>query len=127
MSSKFQKENLVNRAFELLKYSIEFLQHYPKSHKFQLGDRIQNQLSDLLETYIRAFYSPKQEKNKLLREANVLIEIIRHYVRLSFQLKLINAKRYASLAEELDEMGRMTGAWINFNRKSMPEESSLKE
>ena len=116
MSSKYPKESLINRSYNLLKDWISLMVNFPKSHKFQLGNRIQVYLSDLMENYLKAYYSSKSEKQVLLKEANLQIEILRHYTRLCFDLRLISAKKYGSLSIELDEMGRMTGAWLKKNK-----------
>jgi hypothetical protein len=55
--------------------------------------RIQQQLSDLLELYVHAYYAPKSEKYALLVKANIQLEIIRHYfawATISVYMPLLN-------------------------------------
>jgi hypothetical protein len=106
------KEKIIGKVYDLLKNTIPFVNKIPKNQKYVLGDRIQNQLSDLLELYIEAFYKPASEKKSLLFKANIQLEILRHYFRLCYDLGLYSSRKYQFFAEKLDEIGRMTGAWI---------------
>jgi len=109
---KENKETILQKVYELLKYTIPVLNKFPKNQKFTLGNRLQNQLSDLLELYIQAYYAPTAEKKPLLTQANVQLEIIRHYFRLAYELGLYHSLRYQDFADRLHEIGRMTGGWL---------------
>ncbi len=107
-----QKETIVQKVYEMLKYTIPVLNRYPKNQKFVLADRIQNQLTDLLELYIEAFYASSNRKKTLLVRANVTLEKLRHLFRLSYELNLIHEKRYEDFSMKLNEIGKMTGGWL---------------
>lgn len=108
-----QKQNTIaQKVYLLLLHTIPVLNRFPKNQKFTLGDRIQLQLSELLELYVHAYYAPKAEKYTLLVKANVQLEIIRHYFRLGFDLGLYASTQYQHFAEALHEIGSMTGGWI---------------
>lgn len=85
---------------------------FPRNHKFSLGDRLQNQLSDLLEMYIQAYYLPPGEKQKILQKTNIHLQIIRYYYRLCYELGLFPSTKYQYFAEKIDEIGKMTGGWL---------------
>ena len=107
-----KKENIITQTYDLLKNTIPVLNRFPKSQKFVLGDRIQNQISDLLELYIKAYYIPPKQKLPLLKDANIKLEIIRHYFRLAYDMGFYNSNRYHDFAKKLHEIGKMTGGWI---------------
>ena len=107
-----QSEPILQKVYILLKDTIPVLNKFPRSQKFTLGDRIQNQLSDLLELYIRAYYQPAAEKRSILKQANISLEILRHYFRLGYDLGLYSSTKYRHFASRLNEIGRMTGGWI---------------
>lgn len=106
------KETIIQKVYDLLKYAIPILNKFPRNHKFTLGDRIQNQLSDLLELYVEAYYLPKDKKQALLLHANISLEKLRHYFRLCFELGIYDSKKYNEFAIRLNEIGRMTGGWL---------------
>ena len=104
---------ITQKVYELLKNVIPVLNRFPRSQKFVLGDRIQNQLSELLEVYIRAYYnSNNATKRTSLADANIRLEILRHYFRLAYDLGLYPSTKYQYFAEKLQEIGRMTGGWL---------------
>jgi four helix bundle protein len=106
------KEIIIQKVYELLKAIIPVLNKFPRSQKFTIADRIQNQISDLLELYIEAYYQPSSTKLPLLTKANIILEKLRHYIRLCYDLGLIHSNKYQEFAEKLNEIGRMTGGWI---------------
>lgn len=109
---KEHKTIIAQKVYELLKSTIPMLNKFPRNQRFTLADRIQNQLSDLLEVYIQAYYVPTAQKKPLLHQANIQLEILRHYFRLGYDLGLYPSTRYQELAEHLHEIGRMTGGWL---------------
>jgi hypothetical protein len=110
------KENIINKAFELLKFIIPVVGKFPRSAKFTLGDRIENMTADILEILIEAYYSPVNEKRKLLTKTNVLLEKLRLFSRLAYELGHYNSLKYHEIAQRIDEIGRMCGGWL----KSLP-------
>ncbi len=106
------KDLIVLKVYALLKDLIPILNKMPRSQKFSLGDRLQNHVSELLEGYIRAYYAQAALKIELLHANNLLLEIIRHYIRLAFELNYFSHPQYKNLAEQVDEIGRMTGGWL---------------
>ncbi|MFM9951379.1 MAG: diversity-generating retroelement protein Avd [Saprospiraceae bacterium] len=105
-------ETIIQKAYDLLKYTIPVLEKFPRNQKFTLADRIQDALSELLEELIRAYYAPMSIKKEKLQNINVRLEILRHYFRLCYDIGLYNSLKYKDFAERLDEIGRMTGGWL---------------
>ena len=106
------KATLSQKVYFLLKETIPMLNNFPRSQKFTLADRIQNQLSDLLEASIRAYYQSANQKKETLNSINISLEILRHYFRLGYDLGIYSSLKYNFFAEKLNEIGRMTGGWI---------------
>lgn len=107
-----KKDVITQKVYDLLKFAIPALNKFPRNQKFTLGDRIQNQLSDLLELYMEAYYSKAPQKRLLLAKANVRLEVLRHYFRLCYDLGLFHSGKYEAFATRLNEIGRMTGGWL---------------
>ena len=106
------KETIVVKAYDLNKEVIPFLNSLPKTYKFSIGDRIQNQLLDLLELLTEAVYTPAQEKKLILKKVNIKLEKTRFLFRLLFDLKVISLKKQLFFVEKLNEIGRMNGGWL---------------
>ena len=52
-----------------------------------------------------------------LTEANLVLEMARHHVRLAHDLKLISPHQYEVFARKMEEVGRMIGGWLTKSRR----------
>ena len=105
-------ETIINKSYDLLKFSIPVLNKLPRSFKFTFGDRVQQLLTTVLELLIEAFYQPQEHKRATLLRVNITLEKLRHYLRLGFELGLYASPKYRDFAQRVDEIGRMTGGWL---------------
>ena len=103
-------ENLLTKLHDLMLYVVPQLGRFPREQKFVLGDRIETKLLDVQERCLRAYYS--REKREHLTEANLLLEVTRHLIRLAHALRYFSNQCYAVLAAKVDEVGRMIGGWM---------------
>lgn len=106
------KETIVTKGYDLLKYAIPLINRLPKNQRYTYGDRLQNYLTDLLELLISAYYAPRNEKAAYLAKVNLLLEVLRQYTRLGYEVGLYNATVFQKLAYSLLEIGKMNGAWL---------------
>lgn len=86
--------------------------HFPKRDRYTLGQKIENNILELLEFIILASQSERGEKLKILKKASVKLDVIKVLVRLCRDLKVIDTKKYLSLSSFLQEIGKMLGGWI---------------
>jgi hypothetical protein len=63
---------VITKAYDLILWSCNHTGRFPRNHHFVLGERIERNLYDLLETLIRAKYS--RQRQDLLEQANLLLE-----------------------------------------------------
>jgi hypothetical protein len=107
-----QDASILNKGYELLKMMIPVIGKFPRDQKFLIGDRIQNQLADILELLIEAYYGPKTERKAILTSVNIKLEKLRFFLRLCYELGYFSSKQYKHLLEHIQELGRMTGGWL---------------
>jgi hypothetical protein len=105
-----ESDNILTKLHDLLVYVIPQINKFPRDQRFVLGDRIENELLDVQESCLRAYYS--RDKRGHLLEANLRLEVARHLVRLAHALRLFSNHTYGVLAEKMDEVGRMIGGWL---------------
>lgn len=106
------QNTILVQTYELLKFLIGVLKHFPREQKFLIGDRIQSLISDILEAFIEAYYSPGKEKKPRLIQANIKLEKLRYYIRLCYELGYYPSTKYGLIMEKIQEIGRMNGGWI---------------
>jgi hypothetical protein len=109
--AKGQEELVViTRAYDLVLWSCHHTGRFPRSHRFVLGERMERNLYDLLETLIQARYT--RERQALLRQANLILEVLRFQMRLAKDLQCLKVTSYGHAAETIDEIGRLVGGWL---------------
>jgi len=93
-----------------LTWLIPTLEKFPRAQRFLLGDRIETSALDVLERLIEATYT--RERRSCLLAANLGLEKLRHLLRLAYELRYLDQRRYEHAARALDETGRLVGGWL---------------
>ena len=107
---------IIQKTYDLIKWYIPILNRLPREHRFTLGERIVNNLYDLLEGLIRARYA-KKDKLAQLQSLNNQIDILRYQARLLFDFQLISVQRYKYINQQLNDIGIELGGWIKQQQK----------
>ena len=103
---------LVHRIFEFYKLFHEYLKLFPKQEKYSLGQKIENLILEILEFLLSAAYLPKYQKYQTLKKASDKNDLLKYLVRLAYETKSLNSKKYLILEEKIIEMGKKLGGWI---------------
>ncbi len=99
------------------------LDNLKKSDRMTLGYQIDNYFLYLLENIFKAlFTNNKLEKLSLVSNAITKNDLIKFFLQLAWEQKMINREYYTSLILLLDEIGRMLGGW----KKSIQEKTLTK-
>ena len=91
-------------------YSV--IEKMPKKDKYSLGLKIDKTTLDLFELVIEAGNTQIASKANLLNQASVKIDLLKLLIRLSYEIRAIDKKKYLKLEEQLQEIGRMIGGWL---------------
>ena len=67
---------------------------------------------DVLEGILKASAQYKQNKLTSLNETSVHLNMLRIFIRLARDIKLIDSNKYVRIQQQIDEIGRMLGGWI---------------
>src|SRR5260370_33851244 len=112
MADRKRHEELVviTKTYDLICWSCHHTTKFPRNHRFVLGERIERNLCDLLETLIKARYT--RERGPLLRQANLTLETLRFQVRLAKDLACLKTNSYGLATKAIDEVGRLVGGWL---------------
>ena len=112
---KAEELTVITKTYDLILWSCNHTSKFPRNHRFVLGERIERNLYTLLETLIRAKYT--KNRQRLLEEANLTLEILRFQMRLAKDLQCLKLNSYGFAAKSIDEIGRLVGGWL----RSRPE------
>jgi len=107
--AKFTEPPLFTKTYDFIKWVNEETTLFPKSQRFTLSQRIQNESLELLKCFISARGGLEGEKN--LKQTDVQLETLRLLFRLSKDLNLLSLKKYEFVIKMIDELGRLLGDW----------------
>ncbi len=82
---------------------------FPRQHRFVLAAAIQRTAFAFQERIIEASLGTAPRRS--LEGADVALAKLRFYLRLCRDLDLLGDRRYGHAARQVDEVGRLLGAW----------------
>lgn len=105
-------------VYKLLLYLYLLVNNFPKSYKYSLGQNILDLAWETLDFVILANSLPNKEKPEPIRHASVAFDKLKIRLRLAHEIKLINHKKQAFLAEKNEEIGKMLAGWLAWAEKT---------
>lgn len=83
----------------------------PKKSRYTLGDKIDNRFIAVLELLYVASYQSAQEKLPTIQRALSGVDTLKFLLRIAWEIHVFDDKKYATLSEGLNEVGRQVGGW----------------
>ncbi len=105
-----QDLTIIQKVYDLIQWYVPILNRLPRNYKYQLGDRVSQNLCDILEALIAAKYA--QDKLAQLQGINVKLEILRHQIRMLRDFGKMSIDRYEYVSKKTNEIGTELGGWI---------------
>lgn len=81
----------------------------------------------MIEAIITANFLPPKEKEPFVRFAIKKLDTLKVFLMMLWETKSLDNKKYISLSEKLDEVGRNLGGWRGKLLKDLEKENSLKK
>ncbi len=108
---------IFKKAYELTKKLYELRGTVPKHDRYALWQRCENLVLEILEGILLASQLRKSQKLEPLEHVSVKLNVLRVFLRLAKDLKIMDIKKYGLIEEMVDEIGRMLGGWIKSTRE----------
>lgn len=89
-----------------------YLPDVPKSPRYTLGTKIDGSLVETAELLFVASYLGKEQKLPYLQKAAGQLDLVKFFLQILWEIQALDNKKYITLSEKLDEIGRMLGGWI---------------
>lgn len=100
----------VTKAYDIVRWLMGHVGKFPRSHRYALGERIEQRMLTVLEHLVRAAYL--REKKDPLSQANSELQVLRLLVRLGKDLGFTSVSQYEFISRELVDLGRQIGGWV---------------
>src|SRR5690606_4935627 len=98
---------ILTATSNLYKEYYQYWKLFPKKDQYLLGEKIGDNILQFMELTLYAVNQSRDQKLKTLESANRKFEMLKVLLRLARDLKLMDNKKYLSLQERLQEIGRM--------------------
>lgn len=85
--------------------------HFPKGRRYTLGTKIEWSLPETTELIFTAMTAEKTTKLPYLEKANKKLDLTKFLLRIAWETKSFDNKKYIAISEHLDEIGRQLGGW----------------
>ncbi|MBL7156492.1 MAG: four helix bundle protein [Candidatus Pacebacteria bacterium] len=102
---------IVQKLIATYKLWHNFLPHFPKTSRYTLGSKIDSLFIEITESVFLASYSKKQQKLSFILKASTKLDLLKFFFQIAWEIKAIDNKKYITLSERLDEIGKMLGGW----------------
>lgn len=102
---------IIQRFVAVYKLWDGFRNNISKQSRYTLGAKIDTLFLDTIELLFTASYLNKEQKQPVLQKANGKLDLLKFFLQIAWELKLLDTKKYAELSKSLDEIGRMLGGW----------------
>jgi hypothetical protein len=84
---------------------------FPKIERLGVGQKIEQSFLMVLEYTFIAAYQPPEQKIIILDRTVSKLDVLKFFLQIAWENKLLPTKQYADLSEKLEEIGRMLGGW----------------
>jgi hypothetical protein len=108
---------IFKKAYDLYKTCYGYRADVPRQDKYAIWQRSEDAMIDIIENILFASQTKQAEKVPILERASVKLNLLRVFVRLMKETKVIDGKKYVALQGIIDEIGRMLGGWIKSSKE----------
>ena len=111
---------LIHKLIAAYKLWQEFLPHFPKTSRYSLGQKIDILFLEVTEFIFSACYLKGEQKLSRIESASIKLDLLKFFLKISWEIQALDNKKYATLSEKLDEIGRMIGGWSKQIKEKFP-------
>lgn len=86
--------------------------HFPKRSRLTLGNKIDNTLIAVIEWISIAAYQLPERKIPTLQKAIAQTDLLKCFLRVAWEVRDMDDKKYITLSGSVNEVGRMLGGWL---------------
>ncbi len=103
---------IIQKLIELYKVWQQYLPHFPATSRHTLGARIDILLVQIGEVFFSASFQSEKQKLVTLEKASRNLDSVKFLLRLAWEIKSFDTKRFIVISGYTDEIGKMLGGWL---------------
>ncbi|MDP2951019.1 MAG: four helix bundle protein [bacterium] len=102
---------VISKTKEAYQLWLAIYKNFPKTERFGLGQKISSLFIETLELNFIALYLPPEQKIVMLGKTISRLDVLKFFIQIAWENKLIPTDKFVMLSQQLDEVGRMLGGW----------------
>jgi len=103
--------SVIIKEKEAYQFWLILHKNIPKTERFGLGQKIDSLFIDTLELSFIALYLPPEQKIIMLEKTISRLDLLKFFMQLAWESKLIPTVKFTELSQKLEEIGRILGGW----------------
>ena len=111
--SQYDHLPVYRTTYDFLIQTFGVVKEFPKEYKYTLGDKIKNEIIELIANVYRA--NTQKEKGDTIQQARENTEILRLYIRLLKDLRIIGLEKFISLNLSIESISKQLSAWQKYS------------
>jgi hypothetical protein len=92
-------DEMLQRMYDFTLWVVTISQRFAKVHKYSLGVQLENACLECIKNIVRAKLMPK--KDYWIKQAQAEFHIVKVYIRMALDMKVISTKQYAFAIEQI--------------------------
>jgi four helix bundle protein len=109
---------LFTKTFDFVTWLMPMTNHFPRSQRFLVTQRLLNATLDFQELVLEANNARMPERLEKLKLADAALDKVRIYLRLAVKWEWLKPGQYQHAATMVTEIGRLLGGWQRLLRQS---------
>jgi uncharacterized protein VirK/YbjX len=106
---------IFQKLYDLYLYTHKMVARFPKSQRFLLSNYLLQTNMEMIKLTIVANSKPDRliEQNQI----SLNLDLFRIYVRIAKDINFLSIKKYAVVADKINEIGKLLNAWTRSTKK----------
>ena len=110
---------IYKQTYDLLLRTMTATKDFPREYKYTLGQKMKDELIDLVILIYRANSAPDKERH--IQSIVERVQAIQLIMRLSHDMRILSRRHYAALSEMTDSVARQAQGWLKSSGRGKPE------
>jgi hypothetical protein len=109
-------------TYDLLLRIMQVTKNFPREYKYTLGQKLKHEVIEL----IVLIYKANSAKDRAMHLQQILerVQVVQLLMRLCHDIKILQRRHYAELAEKTDSLARQAQGWLKSSGRALPEQAA---
>jgi len=118
--ARYEHLPIYKQTYDMMLLVMQATKTFPREYKYTIGQNLKDELIEMVVSIYRA--------NSALDKVNHIqgildrIQVVHVLIRVAHDMRIMQRKHYARLAEMTDSLSRQASGWIRSSGKAVPEQ-----